>query len=502
MTILGDIPKGWAVTSVGEVAKYQNGRAFKPTEWGKTGLPIIRIQNLNDAGAVFNFSDQPHEERFRVNHGDLLYAWSASLGAYIWKGQQAWLNQHIFRVDHTPGVDRLFLYYALMNITSELYAKAHGSGMVHVTKAKFEETKLWLPPLNEQRRIVAKIDELFSKLDKGVESLKTARTQLKVYRQAVLKNAFQGKLTAQWREENKDKLVTTEHLYARITRERAACAEQRLTNWRAAVATWEEEGKSGKKPPKPRTPKYPAFVVANSQSNPYWTYLPLDEISAESVLGKMLDRTKNRGASRRYLGNLNVRWGKFDLENLKTMKIEDNEIQRYSLVKGDLVICEGGEPGRCAVWIGENNTMFLQKALHRVRFTKSYSPNFAYYFMTYAAGADLLTPNFTGSTIKHLTGKGLANVSFPLCNLAEQELIVRYLDRIFGRCDQLEREIEYEISRADSLYQSVLRRAFSGELVEQDPNDEPAAALLKRIKAERASQKPRAKTRRRKVVNA
>ena len=142
----------------------------------------------------------------------LLFAWSASLGAYIWRGQEAWLNQHIFRVDNTKIIDRLFLFYALKNITAELYAKTHGSGMVHVTKGKFRETPLSLPPLSEQHRIVDKIEELFSELDKGVDSLKTARAQLNVYRQAVLKHAFEGKLTAQWREQNKDKLEKPEQM--------------------------------------------------------------------------------------------------------------------------------------------------------------------------------------------------------------------------------------------------------------------------------------------------
>jgi len=152
------VPSGWTVTTLGEAAKYQNGRAFKPTEWKQTGLPIIRIQNLNDNSAPFNLSDGQHEERFAVANGDLLFAWSASLGAHIWRGGKAWLNQHIFRVDHATSIDRGFLYYALKNLVAELYAKAHGSGMVHVTKKRFEETPLWLPPLNEQRRIVAKVE--------------------------------------------------------------------------------------------------------------------------------------------------------------------------------------------------------------------------------------------------------------------------------------------------------------------------------------------------------
>ena len=106
----------------------------------------------------------------------------------------------------------------------------------------------------EQRRIVAKIEELFSELDKGVESLKTAQAQLKVYRQAVLKHAFEGKLTAQWREENKDKLDSPEQMLARIKHERAARYETRLQEWKTVVKGWEEKNKLGKKPPRPKGP--------------------------------------------------------------------------------------------------------------------------------------------------------------------------------------------------------------------------------------------------------
>ena len=380
-------------------------------------------------------------------------------------------------------VDRQFLYHALTDITNDLYAKAHGSGMVHVTKGKFEETPIWLPPLNEQRRIVAKIEELFSELDEGVESLKAARAKLDIYRQAMLKHAFEGKLTAQWREENKDKFETPEQLLSRIKKEREARYNRQLQEWKDAVKKWVEGGKSGKKPSKPKSP---LPITVSPVHNPFWTHLSLNELAAEAVLGKMLDREKNTGTSRYYLGNINLRWGNFDLENLKTMKVEESEIQRYSLAKGDLVVCEGGEPGRCAVWEGTYHTMLIQKALHRVRFTESYSSYFAYYFMTYAASSGLLSPNFTGSTIKHLTGKGLGNVLFPLCTLAEQKQIVCLLDRSFNLSDELERQIETEVRRSDALRQSILKKAFSGQLVPQDPDDEPASILLERIKAEKA----------------
>ena len=384
------------------------------------------------------------------------------------------------KVLKTTAIDERFAYYACeaLRLPDRGYSRHYGF---------LKKSKIPIAPQKEQLRIVAKIEELFSELDKGIESLKTARSQLEVYRQSVLNHAFKGKLTVQWREENKDRLKTPELMLARIKKERVVRYEHQLREWKAAAKTWEGSGKRGKRPAKPQNPRNPLCAAASPIHNPFWTRLLLDELAVESVLGKMLDREKNTGTPRRYLGNINLRWGKFDLENLKTMKVEDSEIDRYCLARGDLVICEGGEPGRCAVWEGQEPTMLIQKALHRVRFTEGYSPYFAFYFMTYAAKSGLLSPNLTGSTIKHLTGKGLRDVLFPLCTLAEQEQVVRHLDSIFTLCDELDCQIDDQLLRVNALRQAILKKAFTGQLVLQDPDDEPASILLERIKAAKAA---------------
>ncbi|MFW6209757.1 MAG: restriction endonuclease subunit S, partial [Spirochaetota bacterium] len=206
---------GWIETELGNVASYINGRAFKPSEWEEAGLPIIRIQNLNRPEIKYNYSTGDFEDKFLVKNGDLLFAWSASLGAYIWKGEDAWLNQHIFKVLCEPIVRKMYLFYFLEKTTQELYARAHGSGMVHITKAKFLRTLIYVPPLPEQRAIVAKIEQLFSELDNGIENLKAAKEQLKVYRQAILKKAFEGELTRDWREKQTN-LPSAEDLLQQI----------------------------------------------------------------------------------------------------------------------------------------------------------------------------------------------------------------------------------------------------------------------------------------------
>ena len=112
--------------TLGTVAEYINGRAFKPSEWEQNGLPIIRIQNLTDSNAKYNYSSVKHEEKYLIKNGDLLFAWSASLGAHIWKNGDAWLNQHIFKVIPKNDIFRDYFYYYLLQVVSNLYAKAHG----------------------------------------------------------------------------------------------------------------------------------------------------------------------------------------------------------------------------------------------------------------------------------------------------------------------------------------------------------------------------------------
>ena len=165
------LPKGWTCIKLGSVARYINGRAFKPEEWMTEGLPIIRIQNLNDDTAYYNRSTSEFEEKYRIKKGDLLFAWAASLGAFLWQGEDAWLNQHIFKVEPYPFIGKMFLYYAFRGLIDEFYRNSHGSGMVHITKRQFEDIYLSLPPLEEQKRIVETINIFFNVLDTIKENL-------------------------------------------------------------------------------------------------------------------------------------------------------------------------------------------------------------------------------------------------------------------------------------------------------------------------------------------
>lgn len=193
-----------------------------------------------------------------------------------------------------------------------------------------------------------------------------------------------------------------------------------------------------------------------------WAMATLSDI-AECRLGKMLDQQKNSGAMRPYLRNTNVQWGRFDLADIKEMRIEDRERDRYRVLPGDLLVCEGGEPGRCAVW-RDDREIYLQKALHRVRPYGGVSPDYVAWWLRAAAGNGSLDHLFTGSTIKHLPGRQLARTTIPLPPTAEQHRIASLLAEI----DRTQKGALSHLRRAKQLVaefrSAVLGAACAGHL--------------------------------------
>ncbi|MGA4554659.1 restriction endonuclease subunit S [Methylorubrum aminovorans] len=190
-----------------------------------------------------------------------------------------------------------------------------------------------------------------------------------------------------------------------------------------------------------------------------WQRLTLGEV-AEVRLGKMLDAAKNRGELRPYLANVNVRWGSIDLSELRAMRFEPDEAEKYGLAYGDIVMCEGGEPGRCAMWKGEAAQMMLQKALHRIRARKNMDRNYLFHYLLFTARSQQLSGLFTGSTIKHLPREKLLSlrVTMPSGDLLER--FGRLVTPIEGQIGTLQAAIRQLHEMRDIL----LPRLISGEL--------------------------------------
>ena len=182
-----------------------------------------------------------------------------------------------------------------------------------------------------------------------------------------------------------------------------------------------------------------------------WEKVKLGDVS-ESCLGKMLDQQKNRGEFHPYLANVNVRWGSFDLEDLPLMKFEDSEQERYGLKYGDLVVCEGGEPGRCAIWKNQIPNMKIQKALHRVRVSSDMDYRYLFYWFLYAGKRGALDQYFTGATIKHMPGEKLKQVLIDKPPLKEQKRIADILSAYDNLIENNQKQLTLLEEAAQRLY--------------------------------------------------
>ena len=218
-----------------------------------------------------------------------------------------------------------------------------------------------------------------------------------------------------------------------------------------------------------------------------WEWITLKQI-AVTALGKTLDKSKNTGEYRPYLCSINVYWTGIDLSTVKQARFEDSELPKYQLNKGDLLICEGGDVGRSAVW-DRDEEMYYQNALHRVRFYGNIEPRFFLLLMESYKGAKILDNYSKGMTIKHLVQNSLNSIYFPLPPLAEQRRIVEKIKQLTPYLEKYG-SVETTLSNLnlafpDDLKKSILQYAVQGKLVLQDPADEPASVLLERIHAEK-----------------
>ena len=218
-----------------------------------------------------------------------------------------------------------------------------------------------------------------------------------------------------------------------------------------------------------------------------WEWVTLKSIAISS-LGKTLDKAKNKGELKPYLCSINVYWDGIDLTTVKEARLEEDELPKYLLKPGDLLICEGGDVGRSAVW-ESTQEMYYQNALHRVRFYGGINPYFFQLLLECYKGNLILDTYSKGMTIKHLVQTALNAIIFPLPPLAEQNRIVDAINGLlpFLRCyDRAEKKLTaLNTEFPEALKKSILQEAVQGKLVPQDPSDEPAEALLERIRVEK-----------------
>lgn len=435
------LDNGWTIASFTSVLDIEGGTQppkekfiYSPKEG------YIRLLQIRD------FGDKPVPTFVPITNNlktckksDILIArYGASIGRIL-TNQDGAYNVALAKVTIPALLDRKYIYWYLKSpklqnrLTSFQRTAQNG-----FNKNDLADLTLPLPPLAEQKRIVAKLDMAFGYLETLKASLARIPELLKTFRQSVLTQAVTGKLTEDWRGSNPN-----------------------LCN-----------------------------LIAVEENNPFEQELPKGwswdycKNLGEHKLGKMLDAAKNTGEHCYYLRNVNVRWFWFDLEDLAQMKISEQEKGKFDVRNGDIFICEGGEPGRAAVWQGGDNQLIFQKALHRIRVNQDVEPFWFLFNLKALADNGTLRGYFTGTGIMHLTLKSLSTLPLPLPSLSEQQEIVSRVEALFAKADAIEAQYLSLKEKIDKLPQALLAKAFRGELVPQDPADEPASVLLEKIQKE------------------
>ncbi|MFN4816928.1 MAG: restriction endonuclease subunit S [Pseudanabaena sp.] len=421
-----DLPMGWDKVLLGDLAEYLNGAAFKPTDWVNEGMPIIRIQNLTDPTKPMNLTTRIVPENLLVKDGDILVSWSATLDAFIWDRGDAWLNQHIFRVlPHEKIVEKYFLFFLLKREIANLIGTEHlhGSTMKHINRGPFLSHEVALPPLNEQRRIVDKLDRFGDRQRSARNELNHIPKLIARYKQSVLAAACSGKLTEDFRLSNSLSISSIS-----------------LSEVCNSISDGDHQA-----PPRSETG------------------IPFITISAINDGSLSLNKA-TRFVPKSYFESLS-----------KIRKPEIDDI--LFTVTGSIgipVIVDTDEP-----FVFQRHIAIL-KANKNIILAK---------YLLYALGSDQIQKQAlnvaTGTAQLTIPLGGLRNFQIQLPSLEEQKEIVRRVEKMFAKIDKMEEEYQKAAKLCDRLEQATLAKAFRGELVPQDPNDEPASVLLEQVKREK-----------------
>ena len=411
--------------TLGDVADYINGRAFKPIEWETIGQPIIRIQNLTNSSTEINRTTGSYEEKYRVKTGDLLFAWSASLGAYIWNGENGWLNQHIFKVIPKEGVNKKYLYYYLLHVVDQLYAKTHGSGMVHITIKPFKATEIPIPSLAKQQRIVDRIESLFAKLDEAKQKAQDALDSFETRKAAILHKAFTGELTARWRKEH----------------------GVGMESWENLTLNDVAEYKKG-----PFGSSITKSMFVPKGSNTYKVY----------EQGNAIRKT--------------VEYGYYYISKQKYL-----ELKTFSVSGGDIIISCAGTIGEVFKLPNNCEPGIINQALMRVRLFSNIEEQFFIYYFGEILKGDVID-KANGTAIKNIPPfKIMKAMKIALPSFPEQTEIVRILDDLLAKEQQAKEAAEAVLEQIDLIKKSILARAFRGELGTNNLAEESAVELVRNI---------------------
>jgi len=386
-----------------------------------------------------------------------------------------------------------YFYFQIDNVQNETHKRCSIS--------IYSKKKFPLPPLPEQKAIVSKIEQLFSDLDNGVANLKKAQEQLKTYRQAVLKKAFEGELTKEWREAQTD-LPGADELLEQIKIEREKYYKKQSDDWKESVKKWEADGKDGRKPTKPKKQKeLPPLTAEELKELPVlpdgWKWRKFGNNADKIFDGTHFSPKSFSEGEYKYITAKNIKEGKLDFSNLTFVdRLTHKQIySRCDVKKNDILYIKDGATTGKAVVNHLNEEFSLLSSVGVFRFNNSlFSSKFIEYFLNSQITRNRMLKNIAGVAITRLTLIKLNNSKMIVCSLREQHQIVQEIESRLSVCENVEANIKEALKKSESLRQSILKKAFEGKLlteseleeVRNDPEWEPAEKLLERIKAEKA----------------
>jgi type I restriction enzyme S subunit len=380
--------------------------------------------------------------------------------AYIVNGK-FWANNHVHILKGYISNKYLCFYLNYYDYTGHVT----GTTRLKLNQSSMKSIYVKVPPLNEQNRIVEKIEELFSELDKAAEELQKVREQLKIYRQSVLKAAFEGKLTEDWRKNHNNYFHELKDLFSKIAKE-----------------VFANNGK------KSNMRKNNNFVEETKYFSPIpkkWTWVKTRNISYDIQYGYTKSASKNPTGCK-FLRITDIQNNEVAWEEVPYCNINNKDKKKYLLKEGDILFARtGATVGKSYLIKRDSPESIFASYLIRLKLSLFVNKLYVYYFFKSPLYWKQIKAGQVGTGQPNFNGTKLGNLLIPVCIIKEQEQIVQEIESRLSVCDKIEESVESGLIKIEHLRQSILKKAFEGKLVPQDPDDLPAEELLKQIKIEK-----------------
>lgn len=491
MKHLTKLPERWMWAKLETVCHIVLGFAFKSTDFIDKGIPVIKIANVSHG--EFTWKQQEYLQNyflnnyvnFQVTPNTLLLALTRPITdnnvkacLYPLNAPIGLLNQRVAALKPYKGCLQEFLLYF---IQSSFFRYQVENGLSETLQPNLSPQNLKkfiipLPPLNEQRRLVAKIESLKARTARVFESLSTIPALLDQFRQSVLAAAFRGALTADWREQNPD-VEPADVLLEKIRVERHR-------KWK------NKQYRNGKDPQKVNYKEAKIIIVENLPDIPNtWTWGSIEELGRVQLGRQRSPKNHSGPYMRPYLRAANVFEDRISTSDILEMNFNPSEYETFKLEPGDILLNEGQSKelvGRPAIYRGEVPGSCFQNTLVRFQAYEGLLPEYALVvFRGYMHNGRFQKIAQWTTNIAHLGASRFAELEFPLPPEAEQIEIVNRVKSLFESINRFKAMYDANLKELEKLDQSILAQAFRGALVPQDPNDEPASVLLERIRTER-----------------